>query len=329
MNTLRVVEPGALASVQDLGRSGWASSGVPKGGAADVLSLRIGNRLIGNGDGEAAIELTMSGGRFLFEEPALVCIAGAALPEAFMRRGEATRTLGSWTPTLVDGGCELNLGVMRGGARSYLCIAGGVRTQMQLGSRSTLIVGGKSILGRVLRGGESITIGRLTPGLRVGSLDSHARKTTTAGIGRRTIRVVPAGREESFGEDDRRRLADEPWRVSPQSNRSGLRLESDGKSLQGGRQIRSRPVVPGSIQVPPDGQPIVLGVDGPVTGGYPVIACAIEADQPALGQIRPGEAVRFQWVEREEAWTLFRDQERLIARVRTGRAELPIEHHDE
>ncbi len=314
--TVRVIEAGGLGSVQDAGRAGFAASGVPAGGAADTLSLRIGNRLLGNEEYDAAIESTLVGGSFRFDAPALVCLAGSECPDAAVEGGERRRPLPRWAPTVVRAGSLVRIGPIRGGARSYLCIAGGVRTAPVLGSRSVHAPSG--IGGRPLRAGDTLPIGAPPPGVQVAPLDRRVADGIGAIMAGRTLRVVPGAHAVRFDADIRAALVAQAFRVGTASDRTGVRLEGGlptGNALAGGSLEKSEGMVPGAVQVPPSGEAIVLGVDAPTVGGYPVIASVIGADLPVLGQLAPGDAVRFAWVDLAGARNALRDLDAMIARV--------------
>ncbi|MEX0876248.1 MAG: biotin-dependent carboxyltransferase family protein, partial [Phycisphaerales bacterium] len=180
-----------MTTVQDLGRFGHAAVGVPQSGGADWLSLRIGNRLLGNDDKDAVLEMTLVGGRFVFEESSLICLAGADMPSAMVYGGGREYPVERWRPVVVVAGDELRIGPLRGGARSYICVAGGVRTPPVLGSRSTLVSCGLGGVGRALRAGDQLEIGIYEPGRVVCALGEEEAERAGAVIGRRTLRIVP------------------------------------------------------------------------------------------------------------------------------------------
>ena len=325
---VRILEAGPLCTVQDLGRRGFASSGVPVSGAADTLSLRIGNRLVGNNECAAGIEMSLVGGAFAFDAPALVCLAGADAPGAIIESSGRRTRPANWSPVVVAAGARVRIGPLESGARSYLCIGGGgVRTAPVLGSRSVLASVGLG--GRPRREGDCVPIGRVPRGLRVGPLDAGLVRDLERALTRSTLRVVPGAHSGMFGDSARARLAAVEFGIDPASDRTGVRLrgaalDPDAVSLE-----ESEGVVPGSVQVPPSGEPIVLGADGPTVGGYPVIASVIGADLPALAQLAPGARVRFAWTDLENAHSALRELEALIERVALpGRSAHYVEDRD-
>jgi KipI family sensor histidine kinase inhibitor len=300
--SLRVLEPGMLTTVQDLGRPGWADMGVVAGGAADSLSLRIGNRLVGNEAGAAGLEMTLAGGAFECIRDALVAVTGADVPVGV----EGGAAVPMWKAVRLTKGDRLRIGRVQRGVRAYLCIAGGVDVPLVLGGRGThLAAGFGGFEGRRLAKGDVLRIGEQigTPRpLGVEEIEEIRRL-----LFRHELTCVPG---PQFGE-----FAGEAWlwsehRISVQSDRVGVRLQrAAGESLEGGKRERtgtggrmvSEGVMWGAVQVPEDGSPIVLGVDHPTTGGYPVAAVVTAADLPALGQLAPGARIRLRLASVDEA----------------------------
>lgn len=313
---MRLTRTGTQTSVQDLGRAGYACSGVPRSGAFDAVSLRVGNRLVGNDEGDAGIEMTLRGAWFRFERAAVVCLAGAG-SESCIVGADRRRTIERWRPEVINAGEELRVGAMRGGARSYLCISGGVLSPVVLGSRSTLVSG--ALGQRVLRDGDGVEVGAFPAGLQVAPAGADIVRALGTINARRTLRVTPGTHHARYSPSQLRSLTEHAFTVSPQSDRGGVRCLGSRLAADDASGIVSEAVVPGCVQVPPSGELIVLGVDGPTTGGYPVVACVIGVDLPALGQCAPGDEIRFEWVEREQAVTLLREQQRLIGSVATAR----------
>ena len=304
MGLLRVIDAGLLATVQDLGRPGHAHIGVPVGGAVDPLSLRIGNRLVGNPDGAAAIELTLTGGRFEFEHDAVVALVGGRF-EAAVRdlSGRARRTDHGMTIP-VRPGEHIVIDRNSEGARTYLCIAGGISVPSVLGSASThLGAGFGGVEGRGLRRGDRIEFGTPPNAPLTGQTRVVGSHVVQALAPRCSIRAVQTPRAASIAPSSLAAFWSAEFRVAQSSNRVGVRLEgglapsarpSDGRMTTEGMTW-------GAVQFPPDGNPIILLCDHPTTGGYPVVACVASVDFPALGQLRPGDTVRFEQVSRSEA----------------------------
>lgn len=303
MGTLRVQHPGLLTSIQDLGRPGSSDVGVPIGGAADALSLRIGNRLVGNADSAAAIEMTLVGATLVFDEPAVACIIGGEC-----RPTLEGRPVASHAAMAIPSGATLALGPITRGVRVYLCIAGGVDAPVVLGSRSThLSAGFGGHLGRALTAGDRLSfMGHTVPPPPRRTMPSQVAH---AGFDSPSLRVVPS----IFASDDPFWSARHT--VSNQSNRAGVRLHrsaalASNHSAAGRMTTEGMPA--GAIQLPPGGEPIILGPDHPTTGGYPVIGCVASVDLHLVGQLRPGEAVGFLPITQTQALALYREQERSL-----------------
>ncbi|MEM7682567.1 MAG: 5-oxoprolinase/urea amidolyase family protein [Planctomycetota bacterium] len=323
---IRVVRAGGPATVQDLGRFGYGDIGVAPSGAADALSLRLGNRLLGQPDGEAGIEMTLVGGVYRFEADAVVCLAGADAPRAVVRSRGETQPIAMRQPLAVRAGDEVEVGPLEGGVRAYLCVKGGLRTPAVLGSRSTHVPSGLGGVGRLLQDGDELLIARMSDSSPVDLLSKTAfggakRSIATGplpGPGTRLLRIVPGRHRDRFPPVLDVSLPGAVFEVDPRSDRTGVRLRGAGVWEVDREGVESEAVLPGAVQVPPDGHPIVLGVDGPTVGGYPVLARVIEADLSALGQLRPGDGVRFAWIPpeaSESAAEVLREQQEWLDTV--------------
>jgi biotin-dependent carboxylase-like uncharacterized protein len=272
MNEIEVLAAGPLTTVQDRGRPGFAHLGVPPSGAADAHALALGNRLVGNDAGAAALEATISGPRLRFRAAALVALTGA---EARAR------------PFEITAGEVLELGRFVNGVRAYVSVRGGIDVESVLGSRSTDLLSG---LGpSQLREGDVLPIGR-EPATRP-QFDVEPSGPLPA---EPILRLLSGPRDDWFAPSALEMLAAGAWRASTSSNRVGVRLE--GPRIERLRQdeLLSEGVVTGALQVPPSGQPILLLNDHPTTGGYPVLGVVHAADLPLVGQLRPGQRVRFE-----------------------------------
>ncbi len=298
---VRVLEPGMLTTVQDLGRSGFASLGVAVGGAADSFSLRVGNRLVGNSDSAAGLEFTLTGGLFEFEKDAIISVTGG-IADVFRSESQVPM----WRATSVRAGERVRIGPVRRGVRVYLCIAGGIDVKEVLGSESThLAAGFGGHEGRAIRSGDVLNHHDSTA--QACSLDVRA---LGAGLlHRRTLRAIEAPIEARFHREAAEAFWASEFTVSNQSDRAGVRLEGNAITTLCHGRMTSEGMTHGVIEVPENGQPIVLGVDHPTTGGYPVIGCVATVDLPVLGQLRPREAVRFEWVSVEQARRLFAERD--------------------
>jgi biotin-dependent carboxylase-like uncharacterized protein len=268
---IEIVAPGPFATVQDLGRPGYAALGVARSGAFDRAALRLANRLVGNPDGAAAAEVTLGGLIMRLVDPATVAFTGAACAGA-----------PDWNAAVtLAAGATVALETPREGLRSYLAVRGGIAVEPVLGSSSTDTLSG---LGPApLRAGDRLPIGAAR-GSVVGASAAAPRRTPD-------LRVRFGPRDDWFTAAARHLLLDSGWTVRPDSDRVGIRLDGPPLERACTDELPSEPTLPGALQVPPDGRPILFGPDAPVTGGYPVIAVVDDPDPAA--QLRPGQTLRF------------------------------------
>ena len=306
MGVIQVQEPGLFTTVQDLGREGFGPLGVSASGAADAISLRMGNRLVGNAEGAAGLEMTLLGGTFLFPEGAVIALAGSDFGATL-----DGKPVELWTAFESRPGQALRLGPTCSGARCYLCVRGGIAVKLFLGSASTHILSGLGGHdGRALRKGDVLNIGAASVSSRERSLSARALKELQA---RKVLRVTPGPQSDWFPESARRLFYESRYRVAEESNRMGIRLEGAIVPVPSGGEMISEGVSLGAIQVPEGGKPIILSVEQQTTGGYPKIANVISADFHSLGQLRPRDEIRFERIDWETARALLRKQEELFA----------------
>lgn len=285
MRALEVLETGVLATVQDLGRPGLASLGVGRSGAADAPALRLGNRLLGNADGCAGIEVTYGGLAVRAHGDLLVALTGAPCPATV-----DGRAVGANAPLVLPDRAELRLGLPPTGLRTYLTVRGGVELAPVLGSRSTDVLAG--VGPDVLAPARTLPVG--PPPQRRPHVD--LAPVTAPPAGEVELRVVRGPRDDWFTAAALDQLSAAPYEVTTESNRIGMRLR--GAALERAREgeLPSEGMVPGALQVPPSGQPTLFLVDHPVTGGYPVVAVVVSADLGRAAQVRPGQTIRFREV---------------------------------
>jgi len=305
MSTLVVEQPGLQTSVQDLGREGYGPMGVSPSGAADPVSLRLANLLVGNPAEAAALELTLQGGRFLFPEGGVVALAGADFGATLNER-----PLEMGTPHAVMPGGKVSLGQTKGGARCYLSVAGGVRVSTVLGSASTHLLSGLGgFKGRALQKGDVLEIGAPTKRLPRRKLRAKAREALQP---RKTLRVTEGPQFDWFLGVAQGALLQSAFRVTEESDRMGLRLEGPALAMRTEREMISEGVSLGAVQVTPAGQAILLFVEQQTAGGYPKIANVIGADLFCIGQLRPRDKIRFARVTFENARGLWIEQQQLL-----------------
>lgn len=301
---VRVIEPGPLTTVQDLGRRGYQDRGFSPSGAMDWRAATLANALLGNDAGAAVLEFALMGPTLRFEGPAVVALAGADMPAEL-----DGRPLAPYQATPVAAGSVLSVGAARHGQFGYLAFAGGVGTEPVMGSRSTsLRYGLGGVGGRRLEEGDDVPLAlegvEGMAGIEERSV--HAEDAFYGWAGAHTwVRVVP-GDERLFDQESVEAFYSEPFTVTGKSDRMGFRLAGPTlrTSAQGG--IVSEGVALGTVQVPAHGQPIVMLADHQTTGGYPKMGVVATCDIPRLVQSPPGRTVRFERVSVEEAQALLR-----------------------
>lgn len=305
MPHLRVVSPGFQTTVQDLGRFGRAHHGISASGAADTVAMRLGNLLVGNPEDAAVLEMTLVGGTFEFESPTWAAVAGSDFQPAL--DGAAVPC---WSSFRVRAGGQIVLGATRTGARCCLCVEGGVREPPVQGSVSThLMTGLGGHQGRALRAGDRLEYGGPSG---IGGAHRRVRPEVLRELARDAIRVTRGPQAALFPADALEAFASSAYLVTEESNRMGIRLRGLPLVPLEKRDMVTEGVSLGAIQAPPDGQPIILFVEHQTTGGYPKPANVISADTHTVGQLRPRDSVRFQFVSFEEAREIFRRREALI-----------------
>ncbi|MBW0254736.1 urea amidolyase family protein [Cellulomonas sp. PS-H5] len=279
--TVEVLTPGPLALVQDRGRPGLAAVGVGRSGAADAGALRLANRLVGNAPDAAGLEVLLGGLSLRFPAGGVVALAGAEVPADVDGVPVAPHAA-----TRVPPGGVLRTGTATRGLRLYLAVRGGVDVPRVLGSRSADRLAG---LGpEPLRAGDVLPVGAQVVDAAQPWPDPPRDWPGTA-----VLRVTPGPRADWFTPDAFERLLAGRYAVTPASDRVALRLDGPPVERVDRGELPSEPLVPGAVQVPPDGRPVVFGADHPVTGGYPVVAVVEPRSRDLAAQLRPGDAVTF------------------------------------
>ena len=296
---IRVLEPGALTTVQDLGRRGHLRYGIPPSGPIDRQAFVVANRLAGNPDGAAGLECTVLGPRFAAEASCAIAVTGAAMPLT-VNGAEAP----AWTTLILEPGDVVKLGAARAGVRAYVAFSGGVDVPAVLDSRSTYVRGRLGGLdGRALRKDDRLAL-FAAPRPSVRRARERAR---SAFADEPEIRVVLGPQADRFTDDGLRTFLGSAYEMLPQSDRMGARLRGPRIAHTAGHDILSDGIALGSIQVPGDGQPIALLVDRQSTGGYTKVATVCSFDIGRLGQVKPGHRLRFRAVELGEAQRTLRE----------------------
>jgi antagonist of KipI len=314
-SVIQVGAPGLLTTVQDLGRERFGPMGVSASGAADPIALRIGNRLVGNVEGAAGLEMTLLGGTFRFSMGAVMALTGSDFSATL--EGEP---VGPWTSVVAGMGQTLRVGPTRSGARCYLCVRGGISVEPFLGSASTHLLSGLGgYQGRALRKGDILMIGPGIGGLPAwGSFEEPPRKRMVVAKAlerlapRKVLRVTAGPQSDWFSKGAQKVFYGSTYRVAEESNRMGVRLEGPAIPVPFGGEMISEGVALGAVQTTAGGLPIILFVEQQTTGGYPKIANVISADLHSVGQLRPRDEVRFEQVELETARKLLIEREKLL-----------------
>ncbi|MFF0584954.1 biotin-dependent carboxyltransferase family protein [Streptomyces sp. NPDC003781] len=278
---LTTVRSGALTTVQDAGRPGHAHLGVPRSGALDAPAMRLANRLLGNAVDAAVLETTLTGCALRPDQDVTAVVGGAPCPVTVDGRPAA------WgAPVQVPAGSVLDVGAATAGVRSYVAVAGGIAAEPVLGSRSTDLLSG---LGpEPLRDGEVVAVG--TP---AGPVPAPVAAPWPAPPAELVLPVRPGPRADWFTPAALRTFTSAAYRVSPHSNRIGLRTEGPPLERATAGELPSEGMVLGAVQVPPDGRPVLFLHDHPTTGGYPVVAVVPEPALAAAAQAAAGTWVRF------------------------------------
>jgi antagonist of KipI len=303
---LHILKPGLLTTVQDIGRYGHQASGVPVAGPMDAFSHRLANQLAGNTIDAATLEITLIGPDLIVEADTTMAIAGAQFDVTC-----DDRPLSPGASFQVTRGQRLKFGRIVQGARAYLAVAGGIQTAPMLGSRATHLVsrmGG--FKGRALQAGDRVPIA----GASGPRPQRKSAGLTLPTKGRALLRVMPGPQADWFHADALRAIASVSFRISPQSNRMGYRLQGPPLVRAREDELISEPLGIGAIQIPAAGEPILLMADRQTAGGYPKLGYVISADLPIAGQLAPGDFIEFHVCTHQEAMTALISRERQLLR---------------
>jgi antagonist of KipI len=304
-----VKDPGFATTVQDLGRYGYSHLGISPCGAADSLSFRIANLLVGNDENAPSLEMTLTGATLQLEEPAIIAVTGAkCVVEIGGCYADCAQSI------QLQAGSLVKIGRMTFGSRAYLAVQGGIDVSLAMGSASTHLsakFGGFE--GRVLCRGDRLPI-RPSGGLRASVLKA-AKLPFLSQESDKILRVTRGSQQDWFEPGAFATLFSNPFSVSDQSGRTGLRLKGSAIHPQNANQLLTDGVPLGAVQIPPDGQPIILFVDQQTTGGYPKIANVIAADLHLVGQLRARDTVRFAEVSIGQAIEALRQQETWLKEI--------------
>jgi antagonist of KipI len=325
---IKIIKPGLLTSVQDSGRYGYQKYGVIASGVMDQLSHRIANLLVGNQEDEATLEITLMGPYMEFKKDLLISICGGDLSPTI--DGKRVKL---WRSVLVREGSKLKFAGAKKGCRAYLAVAGGFDIPIVMDSKSTYLraeIGGYK--GRALQANDELAvkdaseesaqiISRLSPHLKEGKfaeMEWSAESLASVPSSNNKVRVIKGRQFDWFTEESRRKLFTESFEVTAQSDRMGYRLQGPSLTLEKEQEMISEPVSFGSIQVPAEGNPIVLLADRQTTGGYPKIGQIATVDLPIMAQLKPGDKVQFLEVSHDDAQKLILDREKKIQQLKQG-----------
>jgi antagonist of KipI len=304
---IRVLDPGPQTTVQDGGRRGQLRYGIPPSGPVDARSFALANRLVGNPENAAGLEFTLIGPRLRAEAPCAVAVTGAESPVTVNDAPAA-----AWTTLTLDAGDVLKIGPARSGVRGYVAVAGGIDVPAVLGSRATYLRGRLGgVEGRALRRDDVVRVGG-APSVRRYAISARAIPDWRA---EPVLRVVLGPQADRFTDEGIAAFLGGSYEVLPQSDRMGARLQGPRIAHARGHDIISDGIALGAVQVPGDGQPIVLLVDRQSTGGYTKIATVCSFDIPRVGQAKPGQRVRFSAMDVAEAQRLSRAAAADVANV--------------
>lgn len=325
--SLQIIKPGLLTTVQDTGRYGFQKDGMVVSGAMDTVALRLGNLLVGNQENEAALEITLVGPSICFTEDHLIALTGADFSSTLNGK-----PLKMWRPIYIPKGSTLEFGPPKAGCRSYLAVAGGIGVPEVMGSSSTYLrarMGG--FLGRALQADDTLPVNTASDisssfihhlansesqEEHVQSLWSIDPKLFQHGEALPVIRALKGPEYDLFTDESKVCCWESTFKVSLQSDRMGYRLQGVNLDLKEQVEMLSTAVTFGTVQVPPEGNPIVLMADHQTTGGYPRIAQVITADLPTLAQVMPGSNIQFTEVTLEQAQRLYLQQEQTIEKLK-------------
>lgn len=320
--SIQVVQPGLMTTIQDLGRFGSQKYGVVVGGSMDAYALRIANILVGNEENEGALEMTLIGVTLKFTEDALIALTGGD----FQAKIDG-KTAPTWRPLFMPKGSVLTCKSAVKGCRGYISIAGGLDIPTVMNSKSTYTrahLGG--FQGRSLQKKDRLDFRELTEQNKAifqlvagkeGTISWSANGDALVQLTQNpTIRVLPGTEFERFDKSSQQILFNQPYTLTTEADRMGYRLAGDSLALSEPFSLLSEGVTYGTIQVPPNGQPIILMADRQTTGGYPKIGQVISADLPKLAQLQPTAEIHFKQVTQEEAELAFIEKEQIIQEIK-------------
>lgn len=311
---IEIISPGIMATVQDLGRPGWRNLGVGSSGAMDALALRIGNIMVGNAQKLAGIEFTLGGFQLRFQRDTQFALTGADVQATL--DGEPVP---AWWVRRARAGQVLSTQMAEHGIRSYLTVAGGIDVPKVMGSCATDLKGGFGGLeGRALQPGDLLPVSNAELlHIGAGGFGLDAARLELLPDPEPDIRFIPAREWGSHSSTLQERFLNSAWVLQPDSNRMGYRLSGPTMRREKPLELLSHGILPGTIQLPPDGQPVIQLNDANTCGGYPKLGVVIGPDLSVLAQVRLGASIHFRAVNRDEALKRCASRERFIEQLET------------
>lgn len=316
---LKILKSGLQTTVQDVGRTGYQKYGVIASGVMDPFAHRLANLLVGNKEQAATLEITLVGPAIKFTEDAIIALCGGDLSPQI-----DDKVVGMWRMLIVGKGSTLRFGEPRMGVRCYLAIAGGINVPEVMGSRSTYLRAGiGGFQGRALEKDDEVPIGQINKQQqKIMQQNSENEFDWLLPPARYfeepVIRMMPGRQFDLFDDNSKQQIFNEPFTVSQNSDRMGYRLEGAGLSLKNSKELISEAVSFGSVQVPADGNPIVLLADRQTTGGYPKIGQVASVDLPLISQLKQGQQLRFKEISLEDAQQRLIEQEQSIRQMKAA-----------
>ncbi|MEM0906419.1 MAG: biotin-dependent carboxyltransferase family protein [Pseudomonadota bacterium] len=322
--SVKVISPGLLTTIQDMGRPGYFHLGIPKGGAMDRLAMRAANLLVGNDEGAAGLEAVFMGPSLEFTDDRVVAVCGANLPA---KVDDVLQPL--WSSFVVKAGQQLSFDFLEDGARAYIAISGGIDTPLQLGSRSTYAIGALGgINGRAIAAGDTLPLGPAG-----GATDGkHVPASLQRGPGSEPVlRTLPGLYWHRITKESQASFFDDTWTVAPEADRMGYRFRGGNPMTFVEREqpfgagsdpsnITDACYPYGSIQIPGGTEPIILHRDAVSGGGYFMVGTVISADMDLIGQLQPNKTVRFEKVDMDGALKARADYAALLVKLRDALA---------
>ncbi len=290
---IKVISAGPLLTIQDAGRYGYMAYGIGESGVMDRRAYQIANRLVGNDHGEAVLEATLMGPGLEFLEDTVIAITGADMEPTL-----DDSKVGLYEAIPVKKGQVLHMGFAKTGCRSYIAVAGGIDVPQVFGSRSTNLkchMGG--LHGGPVKNGDLLPTKKLSFFKKIKISRGGSKVTPTMYTNQVRVRVIPGPQDDCFSDQGLQSFYSGEYKVSPQSDRMGIRLEGNEVESKQGTDIISDGIVFGSIQITSSGKPIILMADHQTTGGYAKIGTVVTEDLPLLAQVRPGDQVQFEKIE--------------------------------